>query len=247
MKMDPVASARGRLPNSPLAEVVFEIRFPGHFSVLAGLGRFQDSISSEFGSLFVPRLEAGEPIALKPFRWTSADGLHSVHAALHLFSFTSKKYTVFDEFKSHAHGYLTRFFAVYRPPKLTRLGLRYINLLPLDRAHQRSDALHPWLNLGLSVPSVLQTKVDDLQCSALLSFQSGMLRVTLGTAVPNRPQEKDSHSPRETFALDFDFFRAGVIPVDSIDEFLDSGHQIIEDAFFSLIKADALQTLEGKP
>lgn len=247
MKTDHVPRTRARLPNSPLAEVVFEIRFPGHFSVLAGLGRFQESISSEFGSLFVPRLEAGEPIALKPFRWTSADGLHSLHAALHLFSFTSKKYTVFDEFKSQVQGYLTRFFDVYRPPNLIRLGLRYINLLPLDRALQRSDALHPWLNLGLSIPSALQTKVDDLQCSALLAFKSGKLRVTLGTAVPNPPQEKDASFPRESFALDFDFFRMGENPVESIDEFLNSGHQIIEDSFFSLVKPDALQTLEGKP
>ncbi|HPA51044.1 MAG TPA: TIGR04255 family protein [Thermoanaerobaculia bacterium] len=234
-----------RLANAPLVEVVFEIRFPGNFAVYAGLDRFQRALGPEFPSLFVPKAAAGEPLALKPFQWKSEDGSRSVNVALNVFSYMSRRYGVFEEFKTEFRRLSSMFFEIHRPDSLTRLGLRYVNIFPAMEC--TAEALHPWLELGLRLPALGESEASEVAAAFLLKRPGGTLRLAFGEAAPSDFTPIGPAGVRLTgFALDFDFFRVGPAVVGDIDPFLDEGHQTIETLFFSMVKPEALRVMEGK-
>jgi uncharacterized protein (TIGR04255 family) len=236
---------QARLANAPLIEVVFELRFPGNFAVYAGLDRFQQTLGEEFPSLLVPKVQAGEALALKPFQWQSEDGSRSINVALNLFSFMSKQYGVFGEFQSEFRKYADSFFGIYSPKKFTRLGLRFINLFP--QLDSTVSALHPWLDLGMRTPVSPKGTVREVQGSMVVEVPPALLRMTFGKAIQNSPRPGTPFAGlAEGFVLDFDFYREGSIPMDEMLPFLETGHEIIESWFFSLLRPDALKILEGK-
>lgn len=234
-----------RLANAPLVEVVFELRFPGHFAVYAGLDRFQQNLGAEFPSLFVPKAAAGEPLALKPYQWKSEDGSRSVNVGLSVFSYMSRRYGVFEEFRTEFKRLAGLFFEIYRPNLFTRLGLRYINIFP--SLEGRAEALHPWLDLGLRLPVFGDSEASEVSGAFFLKRPGGTLRLAFGDAhLMDRPQIGPKGVPMDGFALDFDFFRVGSTAIDEVDSFLDDGHRSIEELFFALVKPDALDVMEGK-
>jgi uncharacterized protein (TIGR04255 family) len=236
---------QARLANAPLIEVVFELRFPGNFAVYAGLDRFQQTLGEDFPSLLVPKVQAGEALALKPFQWQSEDGSRSINVALNLFSFMSRKYGVFGEFRSEFRKYADSFFGIYSPKKFTRLGLRFINLFP--QLDSTVSALHPWLDLGMRTPVSPEGTVREIQGSMVVDVPPSQLRMTFGKAIQNSPRPGTPFAGlTEGFVLDFDFYREGSIPMDEMLPFLETGHEIIESWFFSLLRSDALKMLEGK-
>jgi uncharacterized protein (TIGR04255 family) len=236
---------QSRLANAPLVEVVFELRFPGNFAVYAGLDRFQKTLGEEFPSLLVPKVQAGEAHALKPYQWQSEDGLRSINVALNLFSFMSRQYDVFGGFQSEFRKHADSFFEIHRPKRFTRLGLRFINFFP--HLESTVSALHPWLDLGLRTPAILEGTVKEIQGSVVVEVPPALLRMTFGKAAQNGPRPGTPFlGLTEGFVLDFDFYREGSIPADEIFSFLEAGHQVIESSFFSLLKPDALKMLEGK-
>ena len=231
--------------NAPLVEVVFELRFPGNFAVYAGLDRFQQTLGEEFPSLLVPKVHAGEAPALEPYQWQSEDGSRSISVALNLFSFMSRQYGVFGEFQSEFRKHADSFFGIYRPKKFTRMGLRFINLFPqLDSS---VSALHPWLDLGMRTPVNPDGIVREIQGSMVVEVPPSILRLTFGKAIQSIPRPGSAFAGLvEGFVLDFDFYREGSIPPEEMSSFLESGHETIESWFFSLLKPEALNMLEGR-
>lgn len=234
-----------RLANAPLVEVVFELRFPGNFAVHAGLDRFQRNLGEEFPTLFVPKAAAGEPLALKPYQWKSEDGSRSVNVALNVFSYMSRSYGVFDEFRAEFRRLAGFFFEIHKPQSFTRLGLRYINVLPTLNC--AAEALHPWLSLGLRLPIFGESEASEVAGSFLLKRPGGTLRLAFGDALPSdRPQFGSKGAPIAGFVLDFDFFRSGPVPASDLESFLDEGHRTIESLFFALVTPGALGVMEGR-
>jgi uncharacterized protein (TIGR04255 family) len=233
--------SKERLPNSPLAQVACEIRFPGHFAATDGLARFQSAVEDQFPTLYVPRVQSGEAPALRAAQLVSADESERINVAIHLFSFDSRKYSVFAEYRARFLNLLTRFFEIHRPRELTRFGLRYKNVLPWQGAS--TEQLHPWLTLGFRVPTVMEREVSHINGTMILRYDHGALRVTL------ERQEAEVRATQEqvadTFVVDLDFFRTGSIPLEELEGMMDKGHRTIEDVFFALLSQEGLNAMKG--
>ena len=63
----------GSYPNSPLVEVVFEIRFPDEPSVDCKRDVFYEKIRGSFPRVLVPTTKEGGLAALEPYRFESED------------------------------------------------------------------------------------------------------------------------------------------------------------------------------
>lgn len=120
------------LPNAPLGEVVFEIRFPGDLRLYALWGDLQAELREEFPALFAPKVVEGDAPTLKPFHLVSRDRSERVCLALNLFSYITQTYLDFGAFRGRYEGLLAAFLKRFRPPVITRAGLRYLNWLPTE-------------------------------------------------------------------------------------------------------------------
>jgi uncharacterized protein (TIGR04255 family) len=238
------ALVRKQLPNSPLVEVAFEVRFPGHFDVYAGLARFQHAIGERFSQLFVPLTDSGEAPALKPYRFALQDGSETVAVAINQLSYSTRTYTVFAEFVERVRAVTDTFFdEVYRPPHFTRIGLRYINALPWFAP--KASQLHPWLKFGLATSALLDRRVEACNIETLLAFEEGSLMLRCARAGLG-PEGHSTEGPLvESFMLDLDFFRMEPTPASELGAFLEAAHGVIDEAFFGMVTSDGRVAMEG--
>jgi uncharacterized protein (TIGR04255 family) len=248
MKEQTTAPMRPQLANSPLVEAVFEVRFPGHFSVLNRLGQFQSAIQKEFPNLFVPTVPSGpDPSALMPYRFVSSDQSESLQVAVNRFALVWKRYSVFEAFRSRFLDLFGRFRSqAYDPPTFTRMGLRYMNVFPAQPASIKQ--FHPWLAIGLNAPSLASQNAEQITGSVNLVFPEGRLRVYVGDE-PTGLQNIGfpANALAGTFALDLDFYTGGPVPSGDLEVFLDAAHKRVDDAFFGLVTEEALKVLGGEP
>jgi uncharacterized protein (TIGR04255 family) len=228
--------------------VAYELRFPGSFTFMGNLGKLQGALAEEFPKLQVPHTQLGDVLALQHSRFATPDQLDTVGVAINSFFFSSKRYTVFDEFRHRFLRLLDVFYSVHCPKHFRRLGLRFTNVLPLLPG--TIDNLHPWLALGAVVPASLNRPVSECQGAYVLDYDDGAkLRVTTGNAQQNQDLVAGNRAVKmviDSFLLDFDCYLDGEIPTEEAGVFLDRAHGIIDTAFFDLLTPEGAAQLGGR-
>lgn len=241
MPKTPSPSGKGRpqLPNAPLVEVICELRFPGSFQVVNHMDQLQKALEQDFPVLRVPNAGDGEAPALKPCQFSSQKGEELIHVAINLFSFISKKYSVFPSFRTRFFELLSEFQKVHNPKKLNRFGLRYTNILP--HRPGKFSRPHAWLNLEMAAPGVTGKPVTDIQFSSVVKFDEGLLRMMIATSKHGTegPGEHPAGLMGSTL-FDLDFSRQGEIGLEEVPALLDKGHDIIDGLFYKMLTKEAL-------
>lgn len=235
---------RQHLPNSPLGEVVYELRFAGDLSLPSAWAGLQRDLRAEFPNLMVPQVRDGDYVALKPVRLESADGREVVMLAINSFAFSSKQYKTFDPFAERFQKIYQKFATLYPPTKFTRAGLRYINWLPprFPGAEQREGQVHPCLKLTLSGAEGIPLALSESQIIFQVREGERSLRVALV------PQDLTGSAPRNAspaMLLDFDCFQTDV-PAGEVVSVLHASHDLIERAFFGMVREEYVKYLKGE-
>lgn len=224
-----------QMPNAPLGEVVFELRFPGDLGVHAAWGALQKALRDEFPKLLVPKVNGGDFPALKPVSLASDDHGEQLALAVNSFAFVTRRYLQYDAFKARYAELLGLFLQHLRPVHLTRLGLRYLNWLPqeLPGVSRQPGQLHGCLTLQLAgLPSGLDWSGPPVFMAAF-ETSDAKLNLQLG------PDERG-------LRLDLDAYKEGEVPTDDVMTILDGLHQTIESTFFSVVTPGYLAYMKGE-
>jgi uncharacterized protein (TIGR04255 family) len=80
-------------PNSPLTDVVCEIRFPGELEVECNRHVFWERVRSTYPHILVPMVEDGKPPALSHYRFRDEQASRHVAVALNSLAFSETKYS----------------------------------------------------------------------------------------------------------------------------------------------------------
>jgi uncharacterized protein (TIGR04255 family) len=223
------------LKSLPLQQVYCEIRFPGDPEVEALRGKYFREIRSEFPSVFVPEAQEGQAMPLQPYRFVAADN-RVIGIALNSFYYgvTGEGYESFELFKNSFKNYWTRFCGIYSFMEgLTRVGLRYINHLPIERG-VRGEIVSMPLRLPMAIDAEIRNtlRVSEYQIS------DGVIRVVVDTT-------QNDLVPHNLALLDLDFtFSAnldGLLELSEIDNRLDQAHDGVKNSLRSLISQDYAQ------
>jgi uncharacterized protein (TIGR04255 family) len=239
---------RPPLPNSPLGEVVFEVRFPGDLTLPRAWGDIQKKLADEFPQLFVPVLNPGDAPALTPYRLSSADGAEMVTLSLNSMAFITRRYRTFDEFRARYVRILEAFTSSFVPPKLTRTGLRYVNWIPREfgSGAPADGRLHPALELRISGLKGVALQLKEPQVVLTTPVDGQSLRVALvpdPRAVQGVPQNRQNLA---SVLLDIDCYSEAERPVTDALGVLDDAHRIVDGAFFGMVTDAYLQYMRGE-
>jgi uncharacterized protein (TIGR04255 family) len=225
-------------PNAPVQEVVFEIRFPGEPAIECKRDLFFDRVRGEFPEVHVPTFQPGErqAVALMPYHFKSADRSRSILTALNLFAFASSRYLGFHAFRDEASRWLKEFAAFFKIGRLTRTGLRYINLIPLLPDSRASDLLKVKVALG-DYPAA---SVRNLVLGLEIPRPAGVLNMRLAPW----PDSKVSQ-----LVLDFDYAKTENLSIANIEEYLDESHDetkrlfegLLTDSYRTYLKGEAVE------
>jgi uncharacterized protein (TIGR04255 family) len=206
-----------RHPNSPLVEVVCEIRFPGETVIECRRHKIQDQIRAEYPNLLVPAVRPGAHVGLDPYRFEREDGSAGVMVALNRFGYYSREYPGFDAFRIECLRIMGLFATVFPVKKLNRVGLRHINIIPFARENGFIP-IEDFFVLGDKLLEVLPNRFGAFNIAFVLPIEDGTITTRIESI--NKDVTK-----QEALLLDFDFAKTGELFLSRMDDYLDKAHE----------------------
>mgnify|MGYP001111877111 CR=1 FL=1 len=224
--------------NAPLVETVFEIRFPGEPAVECGRDKFYEQIRDAYSKVLVPRSAEGKAMAVEPYQFEREDGTYGVMFSINKLAIYCKKYEGFNLFKKETMRLVDIFGKLYKVKKLTRTGLRYINIIPFTREGEIIP-LQNYLNIKVGLPESISTDFANLNLIFVSKTDGGSITTRIEPAIS---QDK-SH---EVIILDFDYAKEKDLSFDSISQYLDESHRHTKYLFEELIRDGYKKVMKGE-
>jgi len=224
--------------NAPLIEAVFEIRFSADLGIECKKSEFYNNIKKEFPNIFVPNVEPGQAIALKPYEFKSADLKKVIRFSINSFSFHTSDYSGgFESFEEECIRYVNLFLCYFKIDTLNRIGLRYVNRIPIIRK-KGIIPISEYLNFGFILPKSIPSEPELFHSLLVIKVDDGKLRILI--------QYQETIQPiSELMLLDFDFYFEGNFKSSDFNKYLSKSHKHIkEDVFMNLISENYKKTLE---
>ncbi len=204
-------SPRVLYAKNPLFEVVCQVRFPPILRIDAGVpANFQERIRKDFplfsdedAPLFpglspdISRLvqtNLAQQLSQRTWKFESEDAKSAVTLTREFFSLTTTKYTQWENFRTQIEILLNALQAEYPPSFLTRVGLRYENMivrseLGLDGVPW-SDLLQPHIaaefsrsDLAPSIRESVHRVLIDLASQGRVNLRHGVARKQSGDEI----------------------------------------------------------------
>lgn len=224
--------------NQPLVEVVFEIRFPGEPVIECNRHEFYNKVRKNYPNVIVPSVQQAPFPALNPYRFEKADGTAGSMIAINKFSYYTHKYPGYNEFKKEFLFLVSEFDKLVDLTKLTRVGWRYVNIIPFTRENGYIP-LKRFFNLALHLGKDISDEYENVS----IAFVSKKDDYSITTRLENveAPEEKG-----EALHLDFDCFKRLDLSFSEIETYIERTHGIAKNMFEQIITEDYREYLRGE-
>ncbi len=242
-----------QLENSPLVEVICQVRFPPILRIASEEpSEFQELIRDRFPNVelehgFLVRVPGpgamGVPTAepqTRTYRFRTSEAQTAISLAVDFYALSSNRYINWEDFARLLRLTHEAIQRVYRPTYSMRIGLRYINrLIPANTGCQTIaemfDLLRP--ELTSQTRSEAWDEVAEMRSRLVLTDENAKL--TLGTGYG-----EDQGMP--FFLLDFDYFEEGQLSLDNLVERCSRYNDVIYRAFRWCIRDDKLNIFKPR-
>jgi uncharacterized protein (TIGR04255 family) len=196
----------------------------------------------EFPRVFVPKLKAGDAVALSPYRFQRNDESASLLTALNLFAYQTSEYPGFPRFSHDALKWIRAFGELFEIGPLTRTGLRYTNIIPY--APVDLSPVTDFLDVSVRLGVVESLNLARFSFSAVIPTASGgMLTVQI--------QEMESEDGESAILLDFDFALSAErgsdgLHLEQVERYLHESHTETKRLFEGLLTERYRRFLRGE-
>ncbi|MFH2070973.1 MAG: TIGR04255 family protein [Elusimicrobiota bacterium] len=225
-------------PNSPLIEVVFEIRFPGEPSIECHRDRFYKRIRKDYPNILVPIIKEGIPLALESYRFEKKDQSSGIMVSMNKLAYYSRKYQGYNDFRNKVVKIFDLFGKLFKINKLNRVGLRYINVIPFTR-EEGLVPLEKFLKIKLVFPESIPNQIENLSTIFISKIKNGSITTKLESM---RTPDKG----REALLLDFDYAKNENLFFQKVKCYLKESRFHVHKIFEDLITTDYRKYLKGE-
>lgn len=206
--------------NSPLAEVICQLRFPQILTINTNApADFQEMIRGHFPKYSAKTEKAAvqipEEAPIVNYQFSSPDDLWRVNLTSGSISLSTHRYAGWEDFAERLDRPLAAFIQIYKPAYFERVGLRYMNFFSRAKLGLEGTLFREMFNqeyLGLMCDEAIpenafnRNTVDaDFEvgngCRVQLHAGPGLVNI-------NGQQSKEVH-----FVLDCDYYMNGNTPV----------------------------------
>ena len=232
---------------NPLDNVICQIRFPTLLKIdtetpsliqerlLPDYINFSESQALLFniqvgGKSFAPGKDLGDtaPSNTKSYEFSTEDKRWTISLTRNSLSLSTSEYRNWGEFRSRFSAALGVFMEVYKPAIITRVGLRYIDIIVRSKLNIKDvvwDGLISKPIIGV-LDSDIKNKINEFQStfSYELNDKLGVVKVSVGTV-------KSTESGETCFMVDSDYFNLNSMKPDEILGRIDAFHSKAYDLF----------------
>ena len=228
--------------NAPLKEVIFEIRFPTDMSAACGRDEFYNEIKKDYPVVNLPKLSFEQHPFAQPSQYATKDRTRVITCGSETFSISTLKYESFEIFKKETLRLIKIFFEKYKTiDKITRIGFRYINHIPIKREDDKILLEH-YLNFNFYLPDFLNKHLlEFFQTSFFVELE----RETSGVKVSiDSYKDRKEKEGKEFLILDFDLLSLREIDIKTIEDYLVNYHDKIEEIFLDITTKEYRKSIE---
>jgi uncharacterized protein (TIGR04255 family) len=242
-----------QLENSPLVEVICQVRFPPILRIaIQEPSEYQELVRDEFPLLqveqgFMVRIPGpgvkAEPVAEpqpRIHRFRTADEQTAISIAADFYALSTNRYITWKEFARQlglAHDAMQR---VYKPVYATRIGLRYVNrLTPMNTGCKSVAEMFELLRSELSCQSRSEAWSMPTEAQCRLVLTDADARLTLGAGFGEQDKEP-------FLLLDLDYFEEGKLELDGLVERCTRYNDVLYRAFRWCILDEKLDVFRPK-
>jgi len=225
-------------PNSPLIEVVCEIRFPIDIAIECRRDEFYSKIKEKYPEILVPQMQPKKAMSLEPYRFENKDRSAGVMLAINKFSFYVKKYEGHKKFTKEFKRLCKLLGETYSLAKLDRVGWRYINLIPYTR-EDGIVPLHRFLTVSINAPTGVSDRFENVSIVFISKVDGGSITTKIESVVRADRQQ-------EALVLDFDFAMTEQLFFSKLPDYVRIAHEHTRRLFEDLITDEYRQYLRGE-
>ena len=221
-------------PANPIREVDFEIRFTPRLRIQAEMWRFQEDLIDEYPdvSLESAILPTGATLSVTVFQNQRKARVIKISPQNMAIAFSS--YNNFEDFKEEVQRRIRSFCAVFEISSLTRVGLRYVNEIPLPTQEPESLArfVKPLLEFERFPLSSVQQFAT--QVSATLNGHMVLIRTAMLAG------------PLRTYVLDIDSYTETVEQTNNISGLMEQFHDAAQHTFLDHVTNEYKELMRGR-
>jgi len=225
-------------PNSPLIEVVFEVRFKGLVAVECHRDAFYQEIRKEYPNVFVPKVDPNTPPALQSYRFEKEDKSAGIMTAINKIAYFSRKYLGYKKFRKETLRILGIFNEIFKLEDLTRTGWRYVNIIPYAREEDLIP-LKRFLNLDLTLPLENSDCFKNIDVKLHIPIKSDLFSVIIKSLINVVNQQ-------EALVLDLDYSKSKDLKYNKIGDYLKESHGFAREFFEKMIVEQYRKYLKGE-
>jgi uncharacterized protein (TIGR04255 family) len=221
-------------PANPIREVDFEIRFAPRLRVQAEMWRFQEDLMSEYPEVGLESalLPNGATLNVTVFQNQVKARVIKVSPQNMALAFSA--YRNFEEFKEEVQKRSSSFSGIFDVTSLTRIGLRYVNEIPLPT--QQSESMTQWVKPLVEFD---RFPLDCLQQFALqMTAKQDDHMILVRTAM--------LAGPIRTYILDIDAYTETEKPTTEIGALLDRFHDSVQRVFLDHVTEEYKKVMRGE-
>jgi len=222
-------------PNSPLVEVVCEIRFSAELAIECRRNEFFDKVRDKYPKILIPQSGGSQTTPITAYRFENESQKSGIILALNRFAFYEKDYSGHKRFINEFVRLAKILTETYPLRDLQRLGWRYINIIP----YSREDGVVPlkrFVAAGIRVPEGISDQFENLGIVFVSRVTDGAITTRIESIIRSNDQQ-------EALLLDFDFAMTEKLQTSKIRAYAKKAHEQTRTLFESLITDDYRQYL----
>ncbi|ETR72591.1 MAG: hypothetical protein OMM_01598 [Candidatus Magnetoglobus multicellularis str. Araruama] len=225
-------------PNSPLIEVVCEIRFPAELSIDCRKDTFYEKIRDTYPVILIPQNNSGITGSIQPYRFEDKQNTSGLMIGIDRFSYYEKEYTGHKQFIKEFLRIFKLLTDLFNIKKLTRLGWRYINIIPFSREGEIIP-VNQFLNLNVQLPEGFSEQFENLSVMFMSKVPEGSITTRIESIIKAADQQ-------EALLLDFDFSMTEKLVISKLNSCVNKAHTQTRHLFEVLITEQYRQYLRGE-
>lgn len=254
------------LPNTPLALVLAQVRFPTILTINKPdvVADFQEALRGTYPHLNREEvrdvdLTRDEPDVSKATIWRLADrerpASWRVSLASDFVALETKDYTSREDFLARLREVVANVEEHFRPADAKRVGMRYVDQLTGNAVGRIGELVHPSI-LGLLQPgetsaAALRDSAVHLVTQAQLLAAEGVIQGRWGNLPPNTTHDPSVLEPANepTWVLDLDMFTQATMPfeADMLADKAECFARRLYSVFRHMVTDEFLTFYGGKP
>lgn len=233
--------------NNFLNQVAFEVRFPADLTMKDTIPQFQKLLKNDFNtfsekhSFKVPFGKEVESTHIKDYGFRNEKAENEIYLNKYsIFGLTTSKYEGYKGFSNLFFVNLEKMKNHFEINEITRIGIRYVNIIPLSIKKNKANELHKmWFNSLIS---------EEFNFNRFTNQHIDLRFKENGYNIHLRFIFSQDEKKKYIIILDIDnsFVEKNPINIDSIKKIIEDLHTGIKQRFFQLINEEFLKVLRDK-